>query len=84
MRTNKPVVLLAAITVAGHYGVALYSEAKAGHFNTRVPQPLVAAITVTASTSSVSAITTHMNSITDVDYTAPANEQQLSLIKRSV
>jgi hypothetical protein len=84
MRTNKPVLLAAAVTMAGHYGVALYIEAKAGHHGTNVPQPPAAAITVMASsTSSLSAITMHMNSITDVEYATPANERQLSLIRRS-
>jgi hypothetical protein len=83
MRTNKTIVLFAAGMAAGHYAAALYVEAKAGHYDTNVPQLPVAAITVTASTSSVSAINMHVNSITDVEYAAPTTELWPSLIKRS-
>jgi hypothetical protein len=83
MRTNKSVVLFAAGIAAGHYAAALYVEAKAGHHDTDVPQLPVAAITVTASTSSVSAIDMHVNSITDVEYAALATERRPSATARS-
>jgi hypothetical protein len=83
MRANKPVAFVTGVFVAGHYGAALYVEAKAGHRDTTVPQPpVVAMVTAASSTSTVTAMT-YSNAITDVEYAAPAHEPRPFLIARS-
>jgi hypothetical protein len=62
----------------------MFIDARYGHHDTNVPQPPAAAITVTASTSSVSAINVlHVNAITDVEYAAPPAERRAGLNERS-
>jgi hypothetical protein len=83
MRTNQPVAVITAVFVAGHYGAALYVEAKAGHHDTTAPQPPVAAVVTAASSTSAVTAMTYSNAITDVEYAAPAHERRPSLMARS-
>jgi hypothetical protein len=77
MRTNRPVALMMGVFVAGHYGIALYTEAKSGHYDTTVPQPPVAGLAVaSSSTSAISVITTYTNAISDTEFVGPAHERR--------
>jgi hypothetical protein len=84
MRMNKPAAVLTAATVAVHYGVALYLEAKSGLADTAVPQPPVAALSLAASsTSAITVINTYPNAISDAEYVGAAHERWPFVTSRS-
>ena len=68
--------------MAGHYGVALYVEAQSGHVDTKVPQPPVAAVPISV-TSSAPVAYSVVNTISDVEYSVPAAERRPLALKRS-